>query len=61
MENNTTSKRKASLQWPPTLSAGKGWGETCNVGEKEGGLALFEFLKEEWIFSGCGGRGLRIF
>ena len=34
----------------------------CNVGQKEGGLALSEFLKGEWIFSGgVGGRGLRIF
>ena len=24
----------------------------CNVIQKAGGLALFEFLKAEWIFSG---------
>ena len=29
----------------------------CNVGQKEGGLALFEFLKGKWIFSGCGRGG----
>ena len=56
MENNIRSKRKASSQCPPTLSAGgDGGGETwktCNVGQKKGGLALFEFLKGEWIFSG---------
>ena len=47
MENNTTSKRKASSQCPPTLSE--------KFGQKEGGLALFEFLKGKWIFSGGGG------
>ena len=56
MKNNTTSKRKASLQCPPTLPAGGGGLKICYVCQKERGLALFEFLKAEWIFPG-GGRG----
>ena len=51
MENNTTNKRKASSQCPPTLSAGGTW-KIFNVSQTEGGHALFEFLKGEWIFSG---------
>ena len=55
MENNTTSKKKANLQCPPTLSTGGTW-KICNVGQKEGGHALFKKLKEELIFSRGGVR-----
>ena len=55
MENNTTSKKKANLQCPPTLATGGTW-KICNVGQKEGGHALFKKLKEELIFSRGGVR-----